>query len=95
MRTYIAQVDVRGETVQNPQEFVTAWGTIQEDVEVLGGEVVDTYALLGEDDFHVLFRVEDTETALQVTQIIESEGFDTTTMEAIPLDQFGELVEDV
>jgi uncharacterized protein with GYD domain len=73
MSTYIAQVAVAGETVQNPQEFVAAWGTINEDIERLDGEILETFAVLGPFDFHVLFDVEDSETALQVSQIIESQ----------------------
>jgi len=95
MPTYIAHVDVNEDQFQNPQELVTAWGTIREDVEKLGGEVIDTYAILGEYDFHVRLSVDSSETAFQVTQVIESQGFDTKTVEALPLDRLGELVDDV
>lgn len=95
MPTYIAQVDVNEDQFQNPQELITIWGTIREDVEQLGGEIVDTYAILGDHDFHVMFAVDSSETAFQVTQIIESHGLDTKTMEALPLDRLGELVDDV
>ena len=95
MPTYIAHVDVHEDQFQNPQELVSVWGTIREDVERLGGEVTDTYAVLGDFDFHVTFTVDSGETAFQVTQLIESRGLDTKTMEALPLDRLGELVEDV
>jgi uncharacterized protein with GYD domain len=95
MPTYIAQVDVNEDQFQNPQELVSVWGTIREDVEQLGGELIDTYAILGEYDFHVMFTVDSTETAFQATQIIESQGLDTKTVEALPLDRLGELVDDV
>lgn len=95
MSTYIAQIDVNEEQFQNPQELVSVWGTIREDVEHLGGEIMDTYAVLGDHDFHIRFTVDSGETAFQVTQIIESHGPDTKTMEALPLDRLGELVDDV
>lgn len=95
MPTYISQVDVNEDRFQNPQELLTAWGTIREDVEQLGGEIVDTYAILGDYDFHVMFTVDSSETAFQVTQVVEGQGFDTKTMEALPLDRLGELVDDV
>jgi uncharacterized protein with GYD domain len=95
MPTYIAHVDVNEDQFQNPQELVSIWGTIREDIEQLGGEITDTYAILGEYDFHVTFTVDSSETAFQVTQIIESQGLDTKTMEALPLDRLGELVDDV
>lgn len=39
--------------------------------------------------------MEDSETAFQVTQVIERRGLDTETMEALPLERVGELVDDV
>lgn len=95
MPRYITHVDVNEEQFQNPQELVSIWGAIREDVETLGGEIEETYAVLGDYDFHVMFTVESSETAFQVTQVIERHGLDTRTMEALPLDRIGELVEDV
>ena len=92
---YIAHVDVNEEEFQNPQELISIWGTIREEVEDLGGEITDTHAVLGEYDFNVVFEVEDEEVAFQVTQVIESRGLDTKTMQALPLDRIGELIEDV
>lgn len=95
MPTYIAQVDVNEDQFQNPQELISVWGTIREDVEKLGGEITDTYAVLGDYDFHVMFTVDSSEKAFQVTQAIESRGLDTKTMEGLPLDRLGELVDDI
>lgn len=95
MPTYITQVDVNEEEFQNPQELISVWGTIRGDIEKLGGEIIDTYAILGNYDFHVVFTVESGERAFQVTQVIERHGLDTKTMEALPLDRLGELVEDI
>ena len=93
--TYIAQVTVREEEFQNPQELVTVWGEIDERIRELGGEIVSTYAVLGNYDFQIAFDVDDEETAFQVAQVLEARGLDTTTFHAIPLDRLGELVEDV
>jgi len=95
MATYIAHVDVNEDQFQNPQELVSIWGTIREEVERVGGEVVDTYAILGDYDFHVAFTVDNSEMAFQVTQVIESQGLDTKTMEALPIDRLGQLVDDL
>ena len=94
MPTYVCEVDVEGQ-VQNPQGLAARWGEIKEDVERLGGEVVDTYTILGKYDFLVVFEVEDENTAFQVSQVIEQHGLDTETMQAFPIDRIGELVEDV
>lgn len=95
MPTYITRIDVNEEQFQNPQELVSVWGTITEDIEELGGEVLDTHAVLGDYDFHVRFTVDSGERAFQVTQIIEGHGLDTKTSEALPLDRVGELVDDI
>ena len=66
MPTYITQVNVNEEQFQNPQELISVWGSIRDDVERLGGEIVDTHAILGDYDFHVKFTVDSSETAFQV-----------------------------
>ena len=95
MPTYIARVDVREEEFQNPQELISIWGEIDESIEEIGGEIVSTYAVLGDYDFQVIFDVDDGEKAFQVSQILEGRGLDTTTLRALPIDRIGELVEDV
>jgi uncharacterized protein with GYD domain len=94
MPSYVCQIDVDEQEYQNSQEFVSVWGDIRSDVERLGGEITDTYAILGDYDFHVIFTVDDEDTAFQVTQSIERHGLDTKTMQAVPLERLGELVGD-
>lgn len=95
MPTYIAHVDVDEMEYQNPQEFVSIWGSIREDVQQAGGEILDTYAVLGPYDFDVRFRVDDDNEAFRVTQLIERHGLDTETYQALPVDRLGEIVDDV
>lgn len=95
MATYICQVDVNEGEFQNPQEFVSIWGDIRDDVEQLGGEISSTYAVFGDYDFHLILQVPDEEKAFQATQVIERHGLDTKTQQALPLDRLGEVVEDI
>lgn len=95
MQTYISQVVVNIEEYQNPQELVSIWGDIQDDVHRVDGEITNTYAILGDYDFHITFRVPDEGAAFQVTQIIERHGLETKTLQALPLDQIGELIDDI
>lgn len=95
MPTYITRIDVNEEQFQNPQELVAVWRKINEDIEELGGEVLDTHAVLGDYDFHVRFTVDSGETAFQATQVIERHGLDTKTSEALPIDRVGEIVDDI
>ncbi|WP_049898411.1 GYD domain-containing protein [Halococcus agarilyticus] len=95
MPSYIARIDVNEDEFQNPQELVSVWGTIREDIEGLGGEILQTYVVLGDYDFHLAFEVESGETAFQVSQAIERHGLDTNTMRTLPLERIGELVDDI
>lgn len=95
MPTYLAQIDVNEDEYQNPQELISIWGTIREDIEDLGGDILQTYAVLGGYDFHLAFEVESGEAAFQVSQAIERHGLDTNTMRTLPVERIGELVDDV
>ncbi|SFR60602.1 GYD domain-containing protein [Halogeometricum limi] len=95
MPTYIMHVDVNESEYQNSQELVSVWGTIREEMSELDAELLDTYAVLGSYDFDVRFEATDDDTAFQVTQVVERHGLDTETMQALPVERLGELVEDV
>lgn len=95
MGTFTILADVNEQEFQNPQELVTVWGDIRADIERLGGEVLDSYALVGSYDFQLTFEVDDDETAIQISMAVERHGLDTETMRALPIARLGELVEDV
>lgn len=95
MATYMALVDVDETRVQNVQELATVWGDVRGDVADVGGDLLDAYAVLGEHDFLVLFEASDREEALQISVGMERYGLDTQTMELIPVERFGELVDDI
>jgi len=95
MATYMALVDVTDETVQNVQELATVWGDLTGDIEALGGELVEAYAILGEHDYLVIFEAEGRNEAFQTSVSIERYGLDTQTMEIIPVEELGGLVEDI
>lgn len=95
MSTYAVLADVDERQFQNAQELVTIWGDIREDVERLGGELVDSYALVGGYDFLLTFEVDDGDAAMRIAIAIERHGLDTETMRAVPIERMGELVEDI
>lgn len=88
-------IDVSDSDLQNAQEFASLWGRVGEDLQELGGEVIDTYALLGRNDFLVVFEAPDLDVALQASLAIERYGLDSETMVGLPVDRLGEVVEDV
>jgi uncharacterized protein with GYD domain len=91
----MALVDVTDETVQNVQDLATVWGGLTGDIEALGGELIDAYAILGEHDYIVIFEADGRDKAFQTSVSIERYGLDTQTMEIIPVDDLGELVQDI
>lgn len=95
MATYSVLADVNENEFQNPQELVTVWADIREDIERLGGELLDSYALIGGYDFQVTYEVDDEDAAIQIAMAVERHGLDTHTMRALPIDRLGELVDDV
>lgn len=95
MGTYMAMVDVRDENVQNVQELASMWGDLQTDIDEFGGELKDAYAVLGEHDFLVIFEATGRDGAFKTSLSIERYGLDTQTMEIIPVDEMGQLVEDI
>lgn len=95
MATYMALVDVDDQRIQNVQELAAIWGEIGNDVAELGGELVDAYAILGEHDFLVVFEADGRDGAFKTSVSMERYGLDTQTMEIIPVEDLGGLVDDI
>lgn len=95
MPTYMILADVHEEQFQNPQELVSVWGDIRNDVAELGGDLRESYAAMGDHDFVILYDVADAESALQVALAVERYGIDATSMRLFPVDRLGDVVEDV
>ncbi|MFD1512706.1 GYD domain-containing protein [Halomarina rubra] len=95
MGSYMALVDVVESRVQNAQELASIWGDLRNDIDDVGGEMKDSYAILGDHDFLILFEAPDHQTALQIAIVVERRGLDMHTHELLPTEEFGELVQDV
>ncbi len=94
MAKYIALVRLE-DHVQNAQELTSFWGDLrgklEEDFETT---LEQSYAVLGEIDFVLIFDSPDRDAAAQAALAIGSYGLDTQTMELIPIDEFTDLVTD-
>jgi uncharacterized protein with GYD domain len=95
MDTWVALVDVNEPEIQNVQELASIWGELRHDVQDHGGELREAYALLGSRDFLVLFEAETRNDAFKIAVGAERYGLDVETMQAIPLDEMGELVDEI
>ncbi|WP_330630271.1 GYD domain-containing protein [Halocatena halophila] len=95
MGVYMALVTVNEARIQNVQELTTIWADLRAEIAENGGTVTESYAILGEYDFLVLFEARDRNHAFQVALLIERRGLDVQTMEIVPVAEFGQLVDDI
>jgi len=95
MSTYAALVDVADSEIQNVQSLAARWGDVRADAADLHVDLLDVYALLGESDFLFVFDAPDRDAAFRFAAVAERYGLSTHTMPAIPVERFGELVDEV
>lgn len=94
-QTYMSLVKATDRNVQNIQELASIWGEIRTEVEAFDASLVDSYAVLGDYDFVVIFDAADSDTAFKAALTMERHGLDAQTMEVVSTDHFANLVEDV
>ena len=62
---------------------------VNEEIETMGAKVVDQYALLGEYDFLNILEAPNAKTVVKIMVELGSRGtLETTTFEALPIDEF-------
>lgn len=92
---FLTLVTVEDADVQNVQDLTRIWGQIREEFHGLDATLEDTYAVLGEVDFAVIFEAPTTDVAFQAGVTLERHGLSAQTMEITSTDHFGEIVEDL
>ena len=92
---FLTLVTVEDADVQNVQDLTRIWGEIREEFHDLDATLEDTYAVLGEIDFAVIFEAPTTDVAFKAGVTLERHGLDAQTMEITSTDHFGEIVEDL
>jgi uncharacterized protein with GYD domain len=85
MQTWVSLVEVDGTEFQDLHELASLWGDINLELEEIDAEIQDTYALLGRYDFLLVF---------EVSLAAERHGLDMNTMEGVPIEHFGSLVDE-
>ena len=80
--------------VQNAQKFVSIWGEIRSDLQEYDVQLKQSYAILGEYDFLLLFDAPDRNAAFKTAFIVENYGLDMQTMEIIPVEELAPLVDE-
>ncbi|MFC3478431.1 GYD domain-containing protein [Halobacterium litoreum] len=95
MPTYAAFANVETGEFQNAQELASIWGDLRQDLETRNCELRDAYVLLGERDVLLLFDAADRQAALEASIAAERYGIEMQTMEAMHVDDLGEIVEEL
>lgn len=95
MPRYTSLAKVGDRTVQNVQDLAAIWGEVCNEIDGFDAELVDSYAVLGDYDFILIFDAADRDTAFKVALTMERHGLDMQTMEVIPTEHFADLVDDI
>jgi uncharacterized protein with GYD domain len=94
MQTWISLVEVDGTAFQDLHELASLWGDINLELEEIDAEIQETYALLGRYDFLLVFEAPDRDAVFEVSLAAERHGLDMNTMEGVPIEHFGSLVDE-
>ncbi|MFC6733297.1 GYD domain-containing protein [Haladaptatus sp. DYSN1] len=94
MPTWVSLVDVIDKDYQNMQELASSWGEIYRETETSPIEIETTLALLGDYDFLCIYEAPDRASAFDLAMIARRHGLSLQTMEGVPIDEFGPLVND-
>lgn len=92
--TFVTLGTIDEGVVQNAQELASIVGDVRSDVEALGGDVRETYCLLGQYDYVLVYDAPSEGVAVQIAITLEEYGLDVETMQAVHVDRLGEIVTD-
>ena len=95
MPTYASLIEMDDRDIQNPQEFASFWGELETEFADLEAELLDSYVILGEYDFLVIFEAPERDDAFQTSLALGRHGLSAQTMSATHTDEFAHLVDDV
>ncbi|AXR79098.1 GYD domain-containing protein [Natrarchaeobaculum sulfurireducens] len=95
MPTYMSLIQLGNRDVQNAQELASIWGEMATEFDGYNAELVDSYAILGQHDFIVIFEAEDNEAGFKCALTLRRHGLESQTMEIVDTDDFSHLVDDI
>ncbi|TYT62879.1 GYD domain-containing protein [Natrialba swarupiae] len=95
MPTYASLIELEDRDVQNAQELASIWGEIQTEFDQHNASLEDSYAILGEHDFLIVFEADDREAAFKSALTLRRHGLSGQTMELVDTDAFSQLVDEI
>ena len=91
---YALLAQIRTANVQNCQDFAAIWGPIYQECADVGAEITHSYASLGQYDFLILLEAPSRDICFKASLLMERRGLNVQSMEVVPTDAFGQVVED-
>ncbi len=95
MPIYGSLIDIDDRDVQNAQELASIWGEIRTEFEQHNAELLESYAILGEHDFLVVFEAADNEAGFKCALTLRRHGLRGQTMELVDTDNFSQIVDEI
>lgn len=95
MPIYASLIQLADRDVQNAQEMASIWGEIRTEFDQHNAELVDSYALLGEHDFLIVFETEDHEAGFKCALTLRRHGLEGQTMQMVDTDDFSNIVDEI
>lgn len=95
MVRYASLVETADRDVQNAQELASIWGEIRTEFADHDAELEESYAIMGEHDFLVIFDAPDRESAFKAALTMRRHGLSAQTMEIVDTDDFADIVGDI
>ena len=74
MPTYASLIQLDDRDVQNAQELASVWGEIRTEFEQHNASLEDSYAVMGEHDFLVVFEAADNEAGFKCALTLRRHG---------------------
>jgi len=94
MTVYTLLADIDEHRIQSPQEIGAVWGEIRDEIEQLGGEIEQSYVMLGNYDLQIIFDADHEDAVFQITMAVQRHGLKARTMRSVPIDRLGDLADD-
>ncbi|RQG97860.1 GYD domain-containing protein [Natrarchaeobius chitinivorans] len=95
MPTYASLITIDDRNVQNAQELASIWGEIRTEFDQHSATLKESYAILGEHDFLIVFEADDREAAFKSALTLRRHGLEGQTMAIVDTDEFSQLVDEI
>lgn len=95
MPKYASLMTLADRDVQNAQELASIWGELETELDQHEATLEESYAILGEYDFLVIFEADDREAGFKSALAMHRHGLEGQTMPIIDVENISQLVDEI